>query len=134
MLSDEQLFFVDGLNINLFETCAIGNKYLNSLKFYGCYQSEKEPTRVTPTSKSLLDHIVHDDCQSNLEFEVIKTIIADHYATYVLLEKTRSQSIRFQQTRATMPFLRNYLRHSLELSNLEQDVKMLTESQVDALT
>ena len=27
----------------------------------------KEPTRVTPTSKSLLDHIVREDCLSNLE-------------------------------------------------------------------
>ena len=82
----------------------------------------KEATRVTPTSKSLLGLIVHTDCLNNLEFGVIKTNITDHYAAYVHLDITKSHSIRFQQTRATMPFLRNgyhkkkknYLRHCLE--------------------
>ena len=98
-------FFVDDMNIDLLQTSAIGNKYSNSLKFNGCYQGKKEPTRVTLTSVSLLDHIVHNDCLNKLEFGVIKTNITDHYATYVQLDITKSQSIRFQQTRATMPFL-----------------------------
>ena len=95
------------MNIDLLETSAIGNEYLNSFKLHGCYQGIKEPTRVTPTSKSLLDHIVHKDCLRNLEYGVIKTNITDHYATYIHLNITKSESIRFQQTRATMPFLRN---------------------------
>ena len=66
------------MNINLLKIFAIGNEYLNSLKLKGCYQGIKEPTRVTPTSKSLLDHIVHNDCLSNLEFGVIKTKTTDH--------------------------------------------------------
>ena len=103
----------------------------------------KEPTRVTPTSKSLLDHIVREDCLSNLELGVINSNITDHYVTYVQSDITRSQSIRFQQTRATMSTLRNeyhkekYLndqRHFMELPNLEQDVDTLTESMADALT
>ena len=76
-------FLVSDMNINLLETSAIGSKYLNSLKVNGCYQGIKEPTRVTPTSKSLLDHIVHKDCLSNHEFGVVKTNITDHHATYV---------------------------------------------------
>ena len=100
-------FLVGDLNIDLLETSAIGNKYLNSLKLNGCYRGIKEPTRVTPTSVSLLDHIVHNDCLNNLEFGVIKTNITDHYALYVQVDITKSQSTPFQQTRATMPFLRN---------------------------
>ena len=82
----------------------------------------KKPTHVTPTSKSILDHIVHYDCTDNLEVRVIKTNNTDHYATYFHLDLTKSQSIRFQKTMATMPFLRNgyhkekyfnYLRHCL---------------------
>ena len=85
---------------------------------------------------SLLDHIVHNDCLNNLEFGVTKTNTTDHDATQVQLDITKTQSIRFQQTRATMPFLQkgyqgekylNYSRHCLELSNLEQDVDRLTE-------
>ena len=85
----------------------------------------------------------HNVCLNNLEFGVIKTNITDHYATCVQLDITISQSNRFQQTRATMPFLRNgylkekypnYLRHCLGLSNLEQDVDRVTESLTDALT
>ena len=103
----------------------------------------EEPTRVTPTSKSLLDHIVREDCLSNLELGVINSNITDLYVTYVQSDITRSQSIRFQQTRATMSTLRNeyhkekYLndqRHFTELPNLEQDVDTLTESMADALT
>ena len=136
-------FLVGDMIIDLLETSAIGNKYLYSLKMDECYQGIKEPMRVTPTSKSFLDHIVHNDCLSNLEFEVIKINFTDHCATYVHLDITRSQSIRFQQSKETMPFLRNgyhkekylnYLRHFLDLSKLEQDVDRFTESLADALT
>ena len=37
----------------------------------------------------------------------MKPNITDHCATYVHLDITRSQSIQFQRTSATMPFLRN---------------------------
>ena len=100
-------FLVGDMNIDLLETSVIGNKYFNSLKMNGCYQVKKKPTRVTPTSVSLLDHVVHKDCLNNLEFGVIKTNNTDHYATYVKSDIIKSQSIRFKQTRATMPFLRN---------------------------
>ena len=50
-------FLVGDINIDLLELSAIVKKYLNSLKLNGCYHGIEEPTRVTPTSKSLLDHI-----------------------------------------------------------------------------
>ena len=71
------------MKIDPLETYAIGNKYIKSLKLNRCFQGTKEPTRVTPTSVSLLNHIVYNDCLNNLEFVVIKTKITDHYATYV---------------------------------------------------
>ena len=86
------------MNTDLLETSAFGNKYLNSLELKGCCQGMKEPTRVTPTSKSLLDHIVQNDCLNNLEFGVIKNKITNHFATAVHLDITKSQFIRFQQT------------------------------------
>ena len=86
-------FLVGDMNIDLLETSAIGNKYLISLKLNGCYQGIIEPTCVTPTSVSLLDRIVHNDCLKNLEFGVIKTNITDHYATYVQLDITKSQNL-----------------------------------------
>ena len=61
-------FYVGDMNIDLLETSAIGNEYFNSLILIGCYQGIKEPTRVTPTSETLVDHIVHKD----LEFGVMK--------------------------------------------------------------
>ena len=123
------------MNIDLFETSAI-DKYLNSMKLNGCHQGIKELTRVTTTSKSLLDHIVHNDCLNNLEFDVIKTNITDHDATSVHLDITKSQSIRFRKTTATILFLEiGYHREILKLlSNLEQQVDRLTESLADALT
>ena len=120
-------FLVGDNNIDPLETYAIGIKYLNSLKLNGRYQNIKEHSRVTPTSKSLLDHIVHNDCLNNLVFGVIKTNTTDHYATYVQFDLTKSQSIPSQLTSATRPFLRNgyhkekypnYLGHCLEISKL----------------
>ena len=98
-------FLFGDMNIDLLEVSVIGNKYLNSLKLNGCYQGINEPTRFTPTSESLLDHLVQIDCLNDLKFDVFKTNITDHNATNVHLDITKSQSIRFQQTRATMPLL-----------------------------
>ena len=112
------------MKIDLLETSAIGSKSLKILKLNGCYYRIKEPTRVTPTSESLLDHIVHNDCLNSFEFGVIKTNITYQYATYFGLEITKSQFICFQQTRKSMTFFRNgyhkekrlnYLRHCLKL-------------------
>ena len=69
------------MNIDLLGTSAIGYEYLNSLKLNGCCQGIKDPMLVTPTSKLLLDHIVHNDCLNNVEFGVIKTNFTDHYVT-----------------------------------------------------
>ena len=102
------------------------------MKLSGCYQGIKEPTSQEPT-------------RQEPTYQGIKkpTNITDHYATYVQLDITNFQSIRFQQTRPKKPFLRNgyhkenylnYSRHCLELSNLGQDVDRLTESLADALT
>ena len=68
-------FPVGDVNIDLFETSVIGNKYLNSLKMDGCYQGIKHPSRVTPTSKSLLDHIVHNDCLAILNLVSSKPVL-----------------------------------------------------------
>ena len=95
------------MNIDLLGISAYAKKSLKSLILNGCYRGIKEHTRVTPTLESLLDHIVHNGCLNNLEFVVIETNITNHYATYVQLDITKSQSIRFQQTRALRHFLRN---------------------------
>ena len=62
------------VKINLLQTSAIGYKYLNSLKLNGCCQGTKKHTRVTPASKSLLDHIVHNDCLVSSK-PILQTII-----------------------------------------------------------
>ena len=73
-------FLVGDKNIDLLETSAIGNKYITSLKTNGFYQVEEEPTRVTPTSESHLDHIVHNGstkesfCQLTLDYASIPLV------------------------------------------------------------
>ena len=74
-------FLVGDMNIDLLEKSAIGDGYLTSLQVNGCYQGTKEPTRVTLTSLSLLDHKVNNNCLNNYDSDVIKTNIKDHYAT-----------------------------------------------------
>ena len=135
-------FLVGDMNIDLHETSAIGKRYLNSLKMNGCYQGKKEPTCPTPSSKSLLDHIVHNDCLINLEFGVIKNQYYRSLCNLCPFEDNKISIHSFSTNQATRPFVRNgyhkgkylnYLRHCLELSILEQDVDRLTESLADAL-
>ena len=64
-------YLVGDMNINLLGTSAIEIKYIDYLNLNGCYQGIKYPTRVTPTSETFLDNIVHHDCLTNLVFGVI---------------------------------------------------------------
>ena len=55
-------FLVGDINSDILEKFAIGEKSINSSTLNGCFQGIKEPTSVTPSSESSLDHIIHDDC------------------------------------------------------------------------
>ena len=65
-------FVVGDMNIDQHKTSAIGILYSNYLKRNGCYRGIKEATRVTSTSESFFDHIVHNECRNVFEFGVIE--------------------------------------------------------------
>ena len=50
----------------------------------GFTQHIAKPTRVTPVSKTLLDHMFHNNILQNT-YDVINLSITDHYATKVII-------------------------------------------------
>ena len=78
--SNHPCYIVGDININLLETNTTSNIYIESRLLSGFTQHIAKPTRVTPVSKSLLDHVFNNIILQNT-FDVINLSITDHYAT-----------------------------------------------------
>ena len=78
------------MNINLLETNITSNNYIESMLLSGFTQHIAKPTRVTPVTKTLLDHVFHNKIWQNT-YDVINLSITDHYATKVIIPYCRSK-------------------------------------------
>ena len=78
------------MNINLLETNTTSNNYIESMLLSGFTQHIAKPTRVTPVSKTLLDHVFHHNILQNT-YDVINLSITDHYATKVIIPYCRTE-------------------------------------------
>ena len=77
------VYIVGDMNIDLLRKCSVSRKYLELLQIHGFCQNITEPTRVTPTSISLIDHIITKQCDdSNHINGVMKTVVTDHFSTF----------------------------------------------------
>ena len=71
------------MNIDYFQSRSpMLSKYKEILDFFGCTQLITEPTRVTPTSSSLIDHIVTSMSELIVESGVILNGFSDHLITF----------------------------------------------------
>ena len=71
------------MNIILLETNTTSNNYIESILLSVFTQHIAKPTRVTPVSKTLLDHVFYNNILQNT-YDVINLFITDHYATKVI--------------------------------------------------
>ena len=78
------------MNINLLETNTTSNIYIESMLLSGFTQHIAKPTLVSPVSKTLLDHVFHNNIWQN-KFDVINLSITDHYATKVIIPYCRTK-------------------------------------------
>ena len=83
-------YIVGDVNINLLETNTTSNNYNESMLLSGFTQHIAKPTRVTPVSKTLLDHVFHNNILQNT-FDVINLSITDHYALKVVIPYCRTK-------------------------------------------
>ena len=83
-------YIVGDMNINLLETNTTSNHYIESMLLSGFTQLIAKPTRVTPVSKTLLDHVFHNNILQKT-YDVINLSITDHYATKVMIPYCRTK-------------------------------------------
>ena len=53
--------------------------YVHMLDSYGCYIFPNYPTRVTPTSSTLIDHIHTNNASDELQNFILVHDLSDHY-------------------------------------------------------
>ena len=76
--SKHPCYIVGDMNINLLETNTTSNNYIESMFLSGFTRHKAKPTRVTPVSKTLLDHVFNNNVLQNT-YDVINLSITDHY-------------------------------------------------------
>ena len=78
------------MNINLLDTKTTSKLYSESMLLSGFTQHIAKPTRITPVSKTLSDHVFHNNILQKT-YDVINLSITDHYATKVIIPYCRSK-------------------------------------------
>ena len=67
------------VNIDYLQRCSpLLSKYKELLDFFGCTQLITEPTRITPTSSSLIDHVITNVSDLIVESGVLLNGFSDH--------------------------------------------------------
>ena len=73
-------------NIDIHISGNYADMFLTSLTCLGMHQLIQSPTRVTSSSKSLIDHIYSNMSVNSVYAGIIITDISDHFATFALFE------------------------------------------------
>ena len=92
--SKHPCYIVGDMNINLRETNTTSNNYIESVLLSGFTQHIAKPTRVIPVSKTLLDHVFHNNILQNT-YDVINLSITNQYATKLIIPycQTKEQKV-----------------------------------------
>ena len=92
--SKHPCYIIGDMNIKLLETNTTSNNYVESMLLSGFTQHIAKPTRVTPVSKTFLDHVFLNKILQNT-YDVINLSITDQNATKVLLPccRTKKQKV-----------------------------------------
>ena len=81
--SDCEIFILGDFNICWSQrSSSILKSYKNLLKLFDLEQIIAEPTRITPTSSSLIDHILCNNKEKVCQSGTIPIGISDHFLTY----------------------------------------------------
>ena len=85
----------------------------------GFTQHIAKPTRVTPVSKTLLDHVFHNKISQNT-YDVIHLSITDHYATKVMIPYCRTKEQKMITQVKLISFLTDEDSRVLYLRSLQE--------------
>ena len=119
-ISEGSEFYILGdMNIDFSRTSSMLNRYREILDDAGCEQVVSEPTRITPTSASIIDHIVTNMGEMIPTRGVMVGGFSDHLITYCTRRMSRQvfSGSLFRRARS----LKNYSKEVLvnELSKID---------------
>ena len=117
--SKHPFYFVGDMNMNLLETNTNPNNYIEWMLLSGFTQHIEKPTRVTPVSKTLLDHVFHKNFLQNT-YDVINLSITDHYTTKVIIPYCRTKEQKVIAQVKLISFLTDENSRVLYLSSLHE--------------
>ena len=90
--SDCDLIVLGDFNVCLIKNKGkLGSSYKQLLNFFSCKQLIKEPTRITETSSSLLDHIFTNNSDKIYQSGVLNVGISDHLIIFCSRKIIRGQ-------------------------------------------
>ena len=75
-------WYVLNLNIDTSSDSSLHKSYIGLLNVLGLCQIVSEPTRITPTSTSILDHVIVSMKEKVIGSGVVGVGLSDHLVTY----------------------------------------------------
>ena len=75
------------------------NEYVDNVISRGFLPLITKPTRVFPSSATLIDHIYSNNISAQLSSGIIITDVADHFGTFLIVKKKNNQLIRLTKTK-----------------------------------
>ena len=85
LAKSNKIIFVGDYNVDISKENRKADEYLQVIESNGLMQLIKEPTRISPTTKTTIDHIIISPLPY-YNFGRIRTDISDHLATYILIK------------------------------------------------
>ena len=87
--ADSEVIVLGDMNMCALRKDNVYKTYANMLRLDGFKQLIHTPTRVTPTSKSSLDHIICNYDDKISQYGVITNGVSDHFFTYCTRKSTK---------------------------------------------
>ena len=78
----KELFILGDINIDASRSSSLLSRYVDTLGLFGCTQLISEPTRVTPTSSTTLNHVIVNSGENIKGHGVIEYGVSDHFAVF----------------------------------------------------
>ena len=108
--ADSEVIILGDMNMCALRKDRVYTKYANMLHLFGHKQLIHTPTRITPTTKSALDHIICNYDNVISQYGVVTTGLSDHFFTYCTRKSPKP--IFNEHKRVKVRSLKNYSKES----------------------
>ena len=141
---NNDLFILGDMNINLNEkksTCPLVKKYEEFISTFGLKQLIQQPTRITSSSSSLIDHVLTNANDKISQSGILDIGLSDHQLIYCTrkLTKTKTGLTKFINFRSMKKYTKLLFKEKLEDINFPnyenfQDTNLAYSDFINKLT